>query len=318
MKLWHRVPVCLAVAYSLLTSSLGLCAETLAFTRTSDLVYHKQEGYALTMDRVTPTTRANGAAIVMVLSGRWVSSHDFLAPQAATQLPKLTEGSVFNPTELLARGYTLFFVIHGAAPLFTIPEIHTQLGEAVRHIRNNAQLYGIDPLRIGILGASAGAHLALLRGMQGAANSKPQAIVAYFPPCDFLNYGSNNKFFVDYMQDQVAPDGFNRFTQALELVDHDPARFLRTKVMDANRLALHYQDISPYYHVGADDPPVLLIHGDADQVVPLQQSERMAKQLDAADVPYQLHVKQGGAHGWKPDAEELQMVADWFDTHLAQ
>lgn len=274
------------------------------------------------MDRVAPTARANGSAIMIVLSGRWVSSHDFLAPQLTNQLPQIVANSVFNPTELLERGYTLFFIVHGAAPLFTIPEIDSQLGEAVIHIRNNADQYGIDPRRIGMMGASAGGHLTLLRGTKdaqgekGEIESRPQAIVAYFPPTDFLNYGTDKKFFVDYMEEQVTEGGFNRFTQALELVDHDPAKFLRAKVVDPDRLAQHYRDISPYYHVSADDPPTLLIHGDADQTVPIEQSLRIAERFHAAGVTNRLHINKGEAHGWAPDDQELNVVADWFDTHL--
>ncbi len=305
-----------SIALALLSSATGLGAKEPDFTRSIDLVYHKQEGYALTMDRVTPKPQTNGAAIVMVLSGRWVSNHDFLAPQVATQLPQLTIDSVLDPTELLARGYTLFFVVHGAAPMFTIPEIHAQLGEAVRYLRSHAEQYGIDPQRIGMMGASAGGHLTLLRGTQGTIDSRPQAVVAYFPPSDFVNYGSANKFFVDYMEDQVSPEGFNRFTQALDLMDHDPKRFLRTKVTDVDRLDQHRRDISPYYQVTADTPPTLLIHGESDPTVPIQQSTRMAKKLRAAKVPHRLHSKKGGVHGWNPDTEELQMTADWFDAHL--
>lgn len=311
----RRVLLCSLLALTSALLSTRLCANELDFTRDIDLVYLKQDGYALTMDRVIPA-RTNGASIVIVLSGRWVSKHEFLAPQVEDQLPQITADSAFNPTVLLERGYTVFFVVHGAAPMFTIPEIHTQLGEALSHIRTHADRYGIDPQRIGMMGASAGGHLTLLRGTSGSNESRPQAMVAYFPPSDFLNYGTDKKFFVDYMEEQVPDDGFNRFTQALELMDHEPEKFLRSKVTDPERLAQHYRDISPYYHVTDDDPPTLLLHGDADQTVPIQQSERIAKQLDAVGVPYRLHINQGGAHGWKPDTEELKMVADWFDTHL--
>jgi acetyl esterase/lipase len=325
------VSFCRSIALSalLVVLSASSSAAELSFTRDIDLIYHKQDGYALTMDRVTPAANTNGAAVVMLVSGRWVSRHEFLAPHTDNQLPRIAAGSILNPTELLARGYTLFFVLHGAEPMFTIPEIHTQIGKAVRHIRQNAERYGVDPSRIGMMGGSAGGHLTLLLGTigptgsdntktQSEQNSRPQAVVAYFPPTDFVNYGTADTFFVDYMEGQVTADGYNRYKQALDLVDHDSEKFLRTKVTDQQRLAQHYRDISPYYHVSADDPPVLLIHGDADNVVPIQQSQRIAKRFDAAGVPYKLHINAGGVHGWKPEAEELSMIADWFDTHLTE
>lgn len=304
--------------------STNITASESPFTRDIDLIYHKGGGYALTMDRVAPNN-PNGAAVVMIASGRWISRHEFLAPQVADKLPAAVTEGILNPTELLRRGYTVFFVIHGAEPLFTMPEIHAQISAAVRHIRHNAHVYGIDPARIGIIGGSAGGHLALLQGTKGLAadrapssqaeqSSRVQAVMAFFPPTDFVNYGEEGLFFVDVMQ---AAGGLN-FQQALDLFDQDNEKFLRTRVTDKERLAQHYRDISPYYHVSADDPPTLLIHGDADDVVPLQQSERIADKFTTEGVTHELHRKAGGGHGWKPDATELRRIADWFDAHLGE
>ena len=308
--------------------SAAAAAEELPFTRDIDLIYHKQGGYALTMDRVAPAGDANGAAVVMVVSGRWVSRHEFLAPQVADRLPRVATESIVNATELLARGYTLFYVVHGAEPTFTIPEIHAQVSQAVRHIRHHAERYGVDPSRIGIMGGSAGGHLSLLQGSKGLTasenpqgqaeqSSRVQAVVAYFPPTDFVNYGADGRFFIDHMEEQVEHGAANS-RQALDLVEHDEKNFLRTKVTDAERLAQHYRDISPYYHVTADDPPTLLIHGDADDRVPFQQSQRIAAKFESEGVVHRLIRKIAGVHGWKPEADELALVADWFDTHLAK
>ena len=305
--------------------SASVAASELPFARDIDLIYHKQGGYALTMDRLAPSKNANGAAVVMVVGGRWVSRHEFLAPQVTDQLPRVAAGSILNPTELLGRGYTVFYVVHGAEPTFTIPEIHAQLGAAVRHIRHKAERYGVDPSRIGIMGGSAGGHLSLLQGAKGLIasdnpttqaeqSSRVQAVVAYFPPTDFVNYGAERQFFIDYMK----KSGGSNSLQALDLIDHDDENFLRNKVKDEARLAQHYRDIAPYYHVSVDDPPTLLIHGDADDRVPIQQSERIADKFQAEGVTHKLHRKAGGVHGWKPDDEELALIADWFDMHLAK
>ena len=276
------------------------------------------------MDRVVPAN-ANGAAVVMVVSGRWISSHAFIAPQVADKLPAAMTEGILNPTILLNRGYTVFFVVHGAEPIFTIPEIHTQISAAVKHIRRNAKTYGINPNRIGIMGASAGGHLALLQGTKGLAaepalsdqreqSSRVQAVMAYFPPTDFVNYGDEGGFFTEVTK-ATHPV---RFLQALDLYDQDHENFLRTKVTDQETLAQHYRDISPYYHVSADDPPTLLIHGDADTKVPVQQSLHIADKFSREGVTHKLHIKPEGEHGWKPDATELNLTADWFDEHLRQ
>lgn len=63
-------------------------------------------------------------------------------------------------------------------------------------------------------------------------------------------------------------------------------------------------------------PPFLLIHGDADPLVPLQQSQKMLAALKAKNVPAELIVKAGGGHPWFTIHEEVQVIADWFDKQL--
>src|SRR5947207_8196650 len=79
------------------------------FTRQSGVVYGRKFGTALTMDVFTPKEKANGAAVIWVVSGGWFSAHDSIQP-------------VF-PAEFLKRGYTVFAVVHGSQPKFTIPEV---------------------------------------------------------------------------------------------------------------------------------------------------------------------------------------------------
>src|SRR2546428_724276 len=105
----------------------------------------------------------------------------------------------------LERGYTVFAVVHGSQPRFTIPEILLDMHRAVRYIRTNAKTYQIDPNRIGITCGSAGGHPWLLHGTAGTlgdanakdpierASSRVQAVACFFPPTDFLNYGAKGK-----------------------------------------------------------------------------------------------------------------------------
>lgn len=299
-------------------------ANTPEFVRETDVIYHKQDGYALTMDRVAPKTGGNGAAVILVMSGGWFSSHDAIQPHDATKMPNAFKQ---NTTELLSRGYTLFYVVHGTQPKFTIREIHRQISAAVRYIRHHADQYGIDEDRIGIMGASAGGHLSLMQGTKGEAgdpmpdeqaeeSSKVQAVVAYFPPTDFVNYGSDGVFFDEVVRD-VMPNGGNPFLQALDLVEYDAEEIRLEKVTDQERLAQHYREIAPLYHVTPDDAPALLLHGDADRLVPIQQSLLIEARFEQEGVPHRLYVKSGGDHGWPSSDEEAKMIADWFDQRLA-
>lgn len=294
-----------------------------AFVRENDLIYYKQRGVALTMDRVAPTREANGAAVMLVLSGGWFSSHDNAAPHELDQMP-----AIFAPQarELLDRGYTLFYVVHAAQPKFTIREIDEQLETAVRHIRFHAEQYGFDAGRIGIMGGSAGGHLSLMRGTRGEdgvgqaaspseVSSRVQAVVAYFPPTDFLNYGGTGVFF-DQVVRQVIPGGKNPFLQAFDYLEFDPVETRLNKVTDEKRLAEHYRYIAPAYHVTSDDAPTLLLHGNVDRLVPLQQSRLMVEHFTRVDVAHELYVKDGGDHGWEATEEEVRLIGDWFDRHL--
>ena len=293
------------------------------FTRDRDVIYHQESGYALTLERVTPNRNANGAAVVMVMSGGWISSHDHTKPHDLTELPGFFEA---NATELLGRGYALFYVVHGSQPKFTIREIDAQLTKAVQYIRFNAAGQGIDSDRIGIMGGSAGGHLSLMRGTKGRdgaddpvavsdVSSRVQAVVAYYPPTDFLNYGSAGVFFDPVVRD-VLPEARNPFLQALDYLEFDPVEVRLNKVTDADRLAEHYRDIAPWYHVTADDAPTLILHGDVDRLVPLQQSELIVERFEQEGVAHQLQVKEGGDHGWQVSVEEARVVADWFDRFL--
>jgi acetyl esterase/lipase len=308
-----------------LVAMSSLSATEPTFTRELDIIYHKQDGFALTLDKVAPRENSNGAGILIILSGGWISNHDSLKPYDVAQLPGPFR---LNATQLLERGFTLFYVVHGRQPKFTIREIHDQISAAVRHIRHHAEDYKIDPERLGIIGGSAGGHLSLLQGTKGESgeanpeqpddeSSKVQAVVAYFPPTDFVNYGQTGVFF-DQVVREVIPDGGNPFLQALDYLEYDAASVRLTKVTDEKRLAEHYQNIAPMYHVTPDDAPALLLHGDADKLVPLQQSEIIAEKFKEVGVPHRLFIKEGGNHGWTPTDDEARMIADWFEQHLGK
>ena len=164
----------------------GLAIGEENFKRTEDVIYGRKYGTALTMDVFTPKEQ-NGAAVVFVVSGGWYSSHD-----------NISAGFI---NEFLKRGYTVFTVVHGSQPKFTIPEILEDMNRSVRFIRSKANDYRISPDRIGISGASAGGHLSLMQGTAGTTgnasakdpidreSSRVQAVACFFPPTDFLNYG---------------------------------------------------------------------------------------------------------------------------------
>ena len=266
------------------------------FKRTEDVIYGRKFGVALTLDVVQPAKNNNGHAIIFMVSGGWFSSHDNVSPK------------YYEP--FLNRGYTVFAVVHGSQPKFTIPEVTQDIHRAIRFIRHNAATWGVDPDHFGITGGSAGGHLSLTMGTQGGPgkadakdpidheSSAVQAVACFYPPTDFLNYGTAG-------EDAVGVGILKNFKPAFGPASDTPEG--RQKLG---------KEISPIYFITAHMPPTLIIHGDVDKLVPMQQSESFVKRAVEAGATAKLIVKPGAGHGWKDRVPDLNAMADWFDEHL--
>jgi acetyl esterase/lipase len=305
----RRIAILGALAWAVLAGAAARAADDLPYTRTEDVVYGRKWGTALTMDVFTPKQDANGAAIVWAVSGGWFSSHEAINP-----------GYV---AELLKRGYTMFAVVHGSQPKYTIPEVLQDMNRAVRYIRYHAKDYHIDPDRIGITGGSAGGHLSLMQGTAGntgdpkakdpvdRVSSRVEAVACFFPPTDFLNYGEPGK-------DAIGRNTLAGFKPPFDFHEQDPKTHVFVPVTDEEKIREIGKQISPIYHISADTPPTLIIHGDADKLVPIQQAESFIEKLKGAGVPAELVVKKGAAHGWPDMGKDMVTIADWFDKYLGK
>jgi acetyl esterase/lipase len=294
--------------------------EAPSFTRQEDVIYARKHGTALTMDVFTPKKNANGAAAILVVSGGWSSARKFPAKFVFVD-------------ELLTRGYTVFAVVHGSQPQYTVPEIIQDVNRAVRFIRHHARDYKIDPNRLGIYGASSGGHLALMQALAGdtgdpsaedpveKVSSRVRAVACFFPPTDFLNYGKPGEVALGRgaLADLKAAFDFRTF-------DTKTKAFVLVK--DEEQILKIGREISPAYHVSKDAPPTLIFHGDADKLVPIQQSRLLVQKLKEKDVEVKLVVKPGAGHayglvmghghGWPNLSKDLALIADWFDKHLRE
>src|SRR5262245_19584163 len=276
------------------------------FTRTEDVIYGRKFGTALTMDIFTPKENANGKGIIWCVSGGWFSAKP---------------GGIGLAKELVDRGYVVFAVVHGSQPKFTIPEVLDDMHRAVRFIRTNAKKYNVDPDKLGIAGASAGGHLSLMQGnapKEGnpkatdpvdRPSSKVAAVACFFPPTDFLNYGKEG---------QVAlGDGtLKGFRPPFDFWERDKDTNKLVVIEDQERRKAIGKQISPAYFVTKDSAPALIIHVDADKLVPFQQAEIIGAKYKEAGVPFELVVKKGEAHGWKGIDQDVKTLADWFDKYL--
>ncbi len=300
------------IFYLIFLLPIKLLAQNAIKVEPVEKIYGRKDGMALTMFVQRPPQISNGKAIILVESGNWKSSYE--------KAQRFLEGS----TIYTDKGYTVFTVLPGSQPRFTIPDQISDIKRAVRFVRYNAKEYGIDALHIGITGFSSGGHLSLAVATADdiidAASSDPvdkvssrvQAVAVFYPPTDFLNFGkanaspASNKTALILTGVYAAFD-FKRW--------NDTTRSFEPITDDAKKLEIAKQ-VSPIYSVSRDDPPVLIIHGDADFFVPLQQSLNIIQKFENAKVPNQLIIKKGGGHGWKNIDVEENQVANWFDKYL--
>ncbi len=156
--------------------------------RVVDIIYGRKDGMALTMDVYRPKESSNRRAIAFIISGGFWSGPDY------RRMPIWTS----KIRELVQQGFTVFAVIHGSQPRYSLTEITDDVPRAIRYIRHHSSSYEMSA-QIGLIGLSAGGHLSLLAATSGLKeprtptdavdneSSRVQAVVAYFPNSDLTN-----------------------------------------------------------------------------------------------------------------------------------
>jgi acetyl esterase/lipase len=179
---------------------------------------------------------------------------------------------------------------------------------AIRWIRANAEKYHLDPDRIGVMGGSAGGHLVALLGtgagieaLEGdlgpdkGVGTRVKCVVDQFGPSDLLTIGDH-------------PSSIKH-----NAAGSPESKLLGGPIPDRKDMA---RAASPITYVSKDDPPFLIIHGDNDQTVPFNQSERLAKALKDAGVDVLFVKVEGGGHGNFRNPEVQKRIKQFFDKHL--
>jgi acetyl esterase/lipase len=290
-----RRTFCAAVACLLAASVLSgsVSAADLPYKQTKNVVYAETDGIGLVMDIFTPTGTPNGLAIVDVVSGAWDSDRGKIEQHRMARMYDIFCG----------RGYTVFGVRPGSKSKFTLAEMAKHVKQGIAWVKEHAAEYNIDPNKLGLAGASAGGHLASLVAVTADDKSKVNAVGVFFPPTNFLNFRGI----------EIKPDS-------------PPERLLLVKALiypngnapkDTAKMIEDLTAISPALLCSDKAPPFIIIHGDADPLVPLDQSEMLKKALDDCGVSCELIVKKGGGHPWPTIHEEVAVIADWFDKQLA-
>lgn len=290
-----RLLICLLVRSLLGVHGVADAAD--GYDVAENVVYAEVHGIGLLADVFTPSNDKNGAAIVEVASGAWSSDRG--------KIRDLTKARVFEI--LCDRGYVVFAIRPGSISKFSAAEMVANVERGITWAKSHADSHGFDKKRVGIMGASAGGHLASLTALaNGRITGDDDASVAaagvFFPPTDFTNYGGV----------KLDPRQENRLGQFVRRLGFPEG----VDGLDDEAVEQRLAKISPARQVSETAPPFLLIHGTADFMVPLQQSEVMLAALQEKQVPAELIIKQGGGHPWPTVHEEVAVMADWFDQQL--
>ncbi len=245
---------------------------------------------------LAPVTEAPRPLIVWVHGGAWRAGSKTDVPIQA----------------LVERGFSIASVDYRLSPVARFPAQVHDIKAAIRFLRANAAKHHLDPQRFVVAGSSAGGHLAALVGVSNGhkelegqigeyltVSSDVQAIVSFF--------GASN---LETILDQSTPHGLSVRVPALQLLLGGPP----TEQPDLAKLA------SPVTHVDGRDPPLLLIHGDQDPQMPINQSHELDGAYQRAKRPCQFEVIHGGAHGGPQffDSARLELVETFLRLKLAQ
>jgi acetyl esterase/lipase len=206
--------------------------------------------------------------------------------------------------KLAQRGYVAATVSYRLAPRYQFPAPVQDVKTSVRWLRANARRFGIDSDRIGVVGGSAGGHLALFLGLTAGVaefegdgpyqeqSSRVACVVDYYGPTDFTQ-------------------SYGKSADAAEVLP----QFLGG---DLEHERHHHIIASPLNWVTPQSAPVLCIHGTEDRYVAYEQSVWLVDRLRAAGVEAELEKLEGAGHGFKgADAERAeQRMFAFLDKHL--
>lgn len=232
----------------------------------TNIEYGNVNGRALHLDLYRPKNLTRPApALVFIHGGGWSKG-------------KRQDYRVYV-IDFAKRGYVTATISYRLTGEAKYPAQIEDAKNAIRFLRANAKQYGIDPNQMAAIGGSAGGHLSLMvgytpeikslegNGGNAEASSAVQAVVDFYGPTD--------------LTDEVAKS-------------HDTIKNFFGGTYDEMKES--YELASPIRHVDKNDPPTLILHGTIDELVPVEQSDRLVETLKAAGVPVHYERLEGWPH----------------------
>ena len=272
-----------------------------------NVIYGMHGGLALLMDVYEPA-ESNGHALIFIAGSGWHWPADYGAGGIKDAVATGEKAGGGSHEVFADAGFTVFVINHRQAPLFRYPAAVDDARRAVRYIRHHGHEYRVTKEAVAAFGISSGAHLALMLALgngEGEPDSqdeverqsaKVDVVAAFAGPTDL-----------------AAMDWGARGTGAVTSFMGSPPWVPGAPHAEA----------SPINYVGRDDPPVLLIHGHADEIVPVTQGRSLAARLREHDVEVEYVEIAGGGHDFDKvldhDPNELpsfRAMARWLIERL--
>ncbi len=261
----------------------------------ADVEYARADGHPLLLDIYLPEEESRPLPVIIwVHGGAWVAGS-----KAPCSLASFS-----------AKGYAIVSISYRLTGTAQFPAQIHDCKAAVRWVRANAARYGFDPDRVGAAGGSAGGHLVALLGTSGDVkelegevggnleySSRVKAVCDFCGPTDFTT--------ADYVRDATKNETETLQNALVKLLGGPWA-----EKREAANLA------SPVYHISKDDPPFLIVHGDADKVIAVKHSQRLYDKLKEAGLDATLHIVKDGGHGVGQYPGVLEKTLAFFDKHL--
>ena len=254
----------------------------------TDVTYCAPDNSPQRMDVYFPQAGGPWPVLVYVHGGSWMHGDKSEA--------------VMFARGMTAQGYLVVSVNYRLYPPATFPAMIQDVKCAIRSLRANAAQYNLDPNRVGAVGVSVGGHLVSLLGTADLS--------AGWDVGEYLDHSSR-------VQAVIAMAGVMDLSRNFPNADIEAMK--RVGFGEYN-----VAEASPITHVTSDDPPFLLIHGDRDELVPVEQSQLMYDRLVQTNVPAQLVIVHNAGHSMiapggttTPTLGEInQIILDFLAQYL--
>lgn len=278
---------------------LAAVAETMATAKSYEGVeYSRVDGNSLRFDASVPDGPGPFAAAIIVHGGAWVTGDRKRSVQPLFDPLSKSSFAWFSIDYRLANALDLTSIQGAIASATKLGTAVDDVRAAVAYVRMHAAEYHVDPKRIALIGESAGSQLALMAALKPDKGGAVEAVVAFYSPSDLAQLIQTTRRIPDSIRQAVNGTPF------------------------AAMLLANLREESPVNWVRKDAPPLLLIHGTQDQLVPFEQSEEMCSATQKAGASCDLYPVNGGGHGLRWWESNSRMTAykpemtRWLDRKL--